>query len=116
LSANPAFVEGFSVAFIARSSSVQFTSGAVAGSQQEALGSRFEVRQPLQQKPYGMLRSAASPESVGFGRPGSDASGLLMTSLPAGHLFQTANTEDQNEKSAEIGALRFVSPQIAMII
>jgi hypothetical protein len=24
---------------------------------------------------------------VGFGRLGGDASGLLMTSLPAGHLF-----------------------------
>src|SRR5262249_58817303 len=33
-----------------------------------------------------MLRSAASPGSVGFGRPGSDGSGLLKTSLPAGHL------------------------------
>src|SRR5271165_6814062 len=33
-----------------------------------------------------MLRSAASPGSVGFGRRGSGASGLLMTSLPAGHL------------------------------
>src|SRR5713101_4583454 len=34
-----------------------------------------------------MLRSAASPGSVGFGRFGSGTSGLLMTPLPAGHLF-----------------------------
>src|SRR5208282_1423115 len=33
-----------------------------------------------------MLRSAASPGSVGFGRHGSGASGLLMTPFPAGHL------------------------------
>src|SRR5215470_3467055 len=33
-----------------------------------------------------MLRSAASPGSVGFGRFGSGTSGLLMTPLPAGHL------------------------------
>jgi len=33
-----------------------------------------------------MLRSAASPGSVGFGRPGSGGSGLLKTPLPAGHL------------------------------
>src|SRR6476660_5385949 len=44
-------------------------------------------RRAAQRMPYGLLRSAASPESVGFGRPGSDASGLLSTSLPAGHLF-----------------------------
>src|SRR5262249_48012747 len=34
-----------------------------------------------------MLRSAASPGSVGFGRFGSGTSGLLMTPLPTGHLF-----------------------------
>src|SRR5438093_9458920 len=34
-----------------------------------------------------MLRSAASPGSVGFGRFGSGTSGLLMKPLPAGHLF-----------------------------
>lgn len=34
-----------------------------------------------------MPRSAASPGSVGFGRLGSGASGLLMTPLPAGHRF-----------------------------
>src|SRR5262245_25414266 len=33
-----------------------------------------------------MLRSAASPGSVGFGRFGSGTSGLLMTPLPTGHL------------------------------
>src|SRR5262245_42225021 len=33
-----------------------------------------------------MLRSAASPGSVGFGRPGGGVSGLLMTPLPAGHI------------------------------
>src|SRR5215469_2279015 len=32
-----------------------------------------------------MLRSAASPGSVGFGRHGGGASGLLMTLFPAGH-------------------------------
>src|SRR5262249_52628330 len=35
-----------------------------------------------------MLRSAASPGSVGFGRLGSGVSGLLIPSLPAGHLFE----------------------------
>jgi len=34
-----------------------------------------------------MLRSAASPGSVGFGRHGGGASGLLMTPFPAGHPF-----------------------------
>src|SRR5215475_3468644 len=33
-----------------------------------------------------MLRSAASPGSVGFGRFGGGTSGLLMTPLPTGHL------------------------------
>src|SRR6266540_3136817 len=33
-----------------------------------------------------MLRSAASPVSVGFGRFGGGKSGLLMTPLPTGHL------------------------------
>src|SRR5258708_35453455 len=35
-----------------------------------------------------MLRSAASPGSVGFGRFGGGTSGLLMTPLPTGHLIQ----------------------------
>src|SRR5215471_13901722 len=35
-----------------------------------------------------MLRSAASPGSVGFGRFGGGVSGLLMTPLPAGHLHE----------------------------
>src|SRR6188474_2890398 len=34
-----------------------------------------------------MLRSAASPGSVGFGRLGSGVSGLLKVPLSAGHLF-----------------------------
>src|SRR3954451_2267294 len=34
-----------------------------------------------------MLRSAASPGSVGFGRFGGGTSGLLMTPLPTGHLY-----------------------------
>src|SRR4029450_3076238 len=33
-----------------------------------------------------MLRSAASPGSVGLGRVGGGKSGLLMTPLPTGHL------------------------------
>src|SRR5258705_25602 len=37
-----------------------------------------------------MLRSAASPGSVGFGRFGSGTSGLLMTPLPAGHLLASS--------------------------
>src|SRR4029453_1174003 len=36
-----------------------------------------------------MLRSAASPGSVGFGRFGGGTSGLLMTPLPTGHLLST---------------------------
>src|SRR5690242_2391140 len=35
-----------------------------------------------------MLRSAASPGSVGFGRFGGGTSGLLMTPLPTGHLHR----------------------------
>src|ERR1700704_504050 len=34
-----------------------------------------------------MLRSAASPGSVGFGRFGGGTSGLLMTPPPTGHLY-----------------------------
>jgi hypothetical protein len=34
-----------------------------------------------------VLRSAASPGSVGFGRFGSGASGLLKKPLPTGHLL-----------------------------
>ena len=37
--------------------------------------------------PCGVLRSAASPGSVGFGRSASGESGLLITPLPTGHVF-----------------------------
>src|SRR5579862_624212 len=37
-----------------------------------------------------MLRSAASPGSVGFGRSGGGVSGLLMTPLPADQLVCAA--------------------------
>jgi len=42
-----------------------------------------------------MLRSAASPGSVGFGRPGSGASGLLISPLPAGHLCRGLTNRDR---------------------
>src|SRR5215472_15416174 len=41
-----------------------------------------------------MLRSAASPGSVGFGRCGGGASGLLMTPFPPGHLIAHAFPAD----------------------
>src|SRR5215471_19531042 len=55
-----------------------------------------------------MLRSAASPGSVGFGRFGSGTSGLLMTPLPTGHLrFAThKDTRKGNRcKGRPLGAL-----------
>src|SRR5262245_26901347 len=48
-----------------------------------------------------MLRSAASPGSVGFGRFGSGTSGLLMTPLPAGHLPSVA----EKDTGRPLGAL-----------
>src|SRR5712691_11110890 len=56
-----------------------------------------------------MLRSAASPGSVGFGRFGGGTSGLLMTPLPTGHLFQGAPTAlihslaERNKQGARFG-------------
>src|SRR5262249_34381622 len=58
-----------------------------------------------------MLRSAASPGSVGFGRSGSGTSGLLMTPLPAGHLFGL----EYQVKGAPAGApLRFPGPRASL--
>src|SRR5215470_2391251 len=55
-----------------------------------------------------MLRSAASPGSVGFGRFGSGTSGLLMTPLPTGHL-RSATQKDTRKgnrcKGRPLGAL-----------
>src|SRR5262249_9352083 len=45
-----------------------------------------------------MLRSAASPGSVGFGRFGGGTSGLLMTPLPTGHLTLRALGEPPNSQ------------------
>src|SRR5262245_789403 len=47
-----------------------------------------------------MLRSAASPGSVGFGRFGSGTSGLLMTPLPTGHLPSQSRLSKTNSKGA----------------
>src|SRR5262245_24848934 len=46
-----------------------------------------------------MLRSAASPGSVGFGRLGGGVSGLLMTPLPAGHLAGGLATDPKTLRS-----------------
>src|SRR5712671_5959680 len=43
-----------------------------------------------------MLRSAASPGSVGFGRFGGGTSGLLMTPPPTGHLYFTGWADRRN--------------------
>src|SRR6476659_1802011 len=76
----------FKIAIIAPSGSVKSTREA-AGNRQRLRRFQFEARTSFRCITLRLLRSAASPESVGFGRPGSDASGLLSTSLPAGHLF-----------------------------
>src|SRR5215813_13677141 len=55
-----------------------------------------------------MLRSAASPGSVGFGRFGSGTSGLLMTPLPTGHLRSAAQKDTRKGnrcKGRPLGAL-----------
>src|ERR1700752_683465 len=57
-----------------------------------------------------MLRSAASPGSVGFGRFGGGTSGLLMTPLPTGHLFEGGARSPEFHsrfQSNTKGALRF---------
>ncbi len=48
-----------------------------------------------------MLRSAASPGSVGFGRSGGGSSGLLMTPPPAGHLFLSRRPPDPCLRSTD---------------
>src|SRR5262245_44490188 len=57
-----------------------------------------------------MLRSAASPGSVGFGRFGGGTSGLLMTPLPTGHLYcgcrRTPYFTAQSRKIREASAAR----------
>src|SRR5215510_5648639 len=54
-----------------------------------------------------MLRSAASPGSVGFGRFGSGTSGLLMTPLPAGHLRSAAENAAERHRAPEWAPLLF---------
>src|SRR5215510_1197173 len=56
-----------------------------------------------------MLRSAASPGSVGFGRFGSGTSGLLMTPLPAGHLRSAAENAAERHRAPEWAPLSFVA-------
>lgn len=64
---------------------------------------------PSNVQPYGVLRSAASPGSVGFGRPVSGASGLLITLLPAGLFLFPARTLAAGVRRASVLHQRAIS-------